>query len=57
MMLNDYDMETLWESEAGGEQSVIIEMDRLYQGKSLTVFWGDLKPESLEIQTSEDGVR
>ena len=57
MMLNDCDMETLWESETGGEQSVIIEMDRLYQGKSLTVFWGDLKPESIEIQTSADGVR
>lgn len=56
-MLNDYDMETCWEAENGGAQSVILELDRVYDGKTAKIFWGEAKPESCSLSISTDGVQ
>ncbi len=34
-MLNDYDMDTCWTAAEGGEQSVVLELDRVLRGGSL----------------------
>ena len=54
-MLNDYDMDTCWTAAEGGEQSVVLELDRVYDGSQAEIYWGDGKPESCTVEVSTDG--
>lgn len=54
-MLNDYDMDTCWTAAEGGDQSVVLELDRVYDGKTAEIYWGDGKPESCTAAVSTDG--
>ena len=54
-MLNDYDMDTCWTAAEGGDQSVVLELDRVYDGKTAEIYWGDAKPESCTAAVSTDG--
>ena len=54
-MLNDYDMDTCWTAAEGGEQSVVLELDRVYDGSQAEIYWGDAKPESCTVAVSTDG--
>lgn len=54
-MLNDYDMDTCWEAAEGGEQTVALELDRVYAGKTAEIFWGEAKPEAYTVSVSTDG--
>ncbi len=53
--LNDYDMNTYWESGTGDKQSVVLELDRVYDLNQIVLNWGAVKPGKFTVSVSKDG--
>ena len=52
--INDYDTENMWVSGIDQEQSITLELDRLYNVEQIDVLWGGNKAKTYEVYGSVD---
>ena len=51
----DYSMDTAWQSDENDNQEIVVELDRVYQGKRAVLNWGAERAEAYTVATSVNG--
>lgn len=52
----DYNIDTFWQSDEQDEQEIIVELDRVYNGRRAAIIWGTEYASAYTLSTSVDGV-
>lgn len=51
----DYSLDTFWESGQEDQQEVVVELDRVYQGKQAVLYWGEERASAYTMAVSVNG--
>lgn len=51
----DYSLDTFWESGQDDQQEVVVELDRVYQGKQAVLCWGEERASAYTMAVSVNG--